>query len=152
MISRYHTNCASVALLFDLLAVYFQYLIFFNVIVVVRFNIYLYCNSKKIILTFLLVMLKGLVGQLSLLRSINTRLTDENDLRDYGAGSVDSTDEPASIFREMEEASAALISSKPNNQLRFFPDLINEEFEDTDSVDVVFDLDLPNQSDNTVNN
>jgi hypothetical protein len=51
----------------------------------------------------------------------------------------------------MEEASAALIS-KPNNQLHFFPDLINEEFEDTDSVDVVFDLDLPNQSDITVNN
>lgn len=88
---------------------------------------------------------------MSLLRSINTRLTDENDLRDYGAGSFDSTDEPVSIFREMEEASAALIS-KPNNQLHFFPDLINEEFEDTDSVDVVFDLDLPNQSDITVNN
>jgi hypothetical protein len=95
-------------------------------------------------------MLKGLVEQLSLLRSINTRLTDENDLRDYGAGSVDSTDEPVSIFREMEEASAVL--SKSNNQLHFFPDLINEEFEDTDRVDVIFDLDLPNQSDNTVNN
>lgn len=95
-------------------------------------------------------MLKGLVEQLSLLRSINTRLTDENDLRDYGAGSFDSTDEPVSIFREMEEASAVI--SKSNNQLHFFTDLINEEFEDTDSVDVVFDLDLPNQSDITVNN
>ncbi len=150
MISRYHTNCASVAFLFHLLTVYFQYLIIFHVIVRFLTFVYTVILKKKNILTFLLVMLKGLVEQLSLLRSINTRLTDENDLRDYGAGSVDSTDEPVSIFREMEEASAVL--SKSNNQLHFFPDLINEEFEDTDRVDVIFDLDLPNQSDNTVNN
>ncbi len=93
---------------------------------------------------------EGLVEQLSLLRSINTRLTDENDLRDYGVGSVDSSDEPASIFREMEEASVAL--SKSSNHLHLFSELINEEFEDTDSVDVVFDLDLPKESDITVNN
>jgi hypothetical protein len=90
------------------------------------------------------------VEQLSLLRSINTRLTDENDLRDYGGGSIDSTDEPASLFREMEEASAAL--SKSNNHLRLFPKLIDEEFEDTESVDIVFPLDLPKESDVTVNN
>ena len=94
-------------------------------------------------------MLKGLVEQLSLLRSINTRLTDENDLRDYGSGSIDNSDEPASIFKEMEEASAAVSVSE--NNFFLYSNMINEEIEDTDSVDIVFDLDLDKESDITVN-
>ena len=78
--------------------------------------------------------------QLSLLRSINTRLTDENDLRDYGSSSIDNTDAPASIFREMEEASAL---SESENHILLYSKTIDEEFEDTDSVDIVFDLGLP---------
>ncbi|XP_057371520.1 EF-hand calcium-binding domain-containing protein 4B-like isoform X2 [Daphnia carinata] len=88
---------------------------------------------------------EGLVEQLSLLRTINTRLTDENDLRDYGNGSIDNNDEPASIAREIEEA-AALNS---DNHLHFYSRLFDEEFEHADNIDIVFDLPLRKDPDIT---
>uniref|UniRef100_A0A0P4XDC2 EF-hand calcium-binding domain-containing protein 4A n=1 Tax=Daphnia magna TaxID=35525 RepID=A0A0P4XDC2_9CRUS len=89
---------------------------------------------------------EGLVEQLSLLRTINTRLTDENDLRDYGNSSIDTNDEPASIAREMEEA--ATLNS--DNHLHFYSRLFDEEFaEHADNIDIMFDLPLRKESDVT---
>lgn len=81
--------------------------------------------------------------QLSLLRTINTRLTDENDLRDYGNGSMDGVDEPASIGREIEEATIA----NSDTHLQFYSRLLEEEVEHADSIDIVFDLPLRKESD-----
>lgn len=91
--------------------------------------------------------IEGLVEQLSLLRTINTRLTDENDLRDYGNSSIDTNDEPASIAREMEEA--ATLNS--DNHLHFYSRLFDEEFaEHADNIDIMFDLPLRKEPDVTV--
>ncbi|KAI9564203.1 hypothetical protein GHT06_007941 [Daphnia sinensis] len=89
---------------------------------------------------------EGLVEQLSLLRTINTRLTDENDLRDYGNGSIDNNDEPASIIaREIEEA----VTFNSDNHLHFYSRLFDEEVEHADNIDIVFDLPLRKESDVT---
>jgi hypothetical protein len=49
----------------------------------------------------------------------------------------------------MEEASSAV--SESENHFFLYSNMINEEIEDTDSVDIVFDLDLHKESDITVN-
>lgn len=71
--------------------------------------------------------------QLHLLRNINTRLTDENDLREYGGGSADNMDEKASLAKELEVAS-------PHPTEPYPTDLLEED--EVDDVDIV-DLQLP---------
>lgn len=76
-------------------------------------------------------LLKGLVQQLSMLRSINTKLTDESDLREYGSVSADITDGSASLAREMEDAEGQLRSPG-----RFSSELVEE-----DDSDIIVDDD-----------
>ena len=45
----------------------------------------------------------GLVDQLNLLRNINTRLVDENDLRSYTSGPSNSLNETNSLAHEMDQ-------------------------------------------------
>jgi hypothetical protein len=62
------------------------------------------------------------VDQLNLLRSINTRLTDENDLRSYTSAPSNSLNETKSLAHEME-------------QMLVDRDVFEEEEEDDMTVD-----------------
>lgn len=74
--------------------------------------------------------------QLSLLRTINTRLTDENDLREYGNGSRESFDDIANLAQEIEQASS-------HTNRHHFP---AEFIEDDDIGELVLDFDRPKDS------
>ena len=75
--------------------------------------------------------MKGLVEQLHLLKNINTRLTDQSDLREYGGSSADNIDETASLAKELDEVFPRLPDSYPT-------DLLEE-----DEVDDIVDIQLP---------
>lgn len=77
----------------------------------------------------------GLVEQLSLLRNINTRLTDENDLREYGNTNEDQFDETANLSKEMEEASTHFGSP---NRLHISSELVEGDDDEIASM-IVFD-------------